>query len=269
MRMRRSLVRRGAVCSVAVMLAGATLLAILITTTTANARHAAASPTATSFAPPSTTSGGPPQAPGVPTRRPTAGDLFQFGDAWAFGSPIIASTTPIVGTATARCGSPCALSWWKRLGTGRWIVSADGNVFAVGQAAFLGSMGGKPLHRPIVGMAASPVKAGIRYRGPLPDGGPRARTGGGYWLVASDGGIFSFGDAKFYGSTGAMTLNRPIVGMAATATGRGYWLVASDGGIFSFGDAKFYGSTGAMSLNRPIVGMAANRDRPRVLAGGF
>ena len=82
----------------------------------------------------------------------------------------------------------------------------------------------------------------------------------GYWLAASDGGIFSFGHAGFYGSTGAMALNRPIVGMAATPDGGGYWLVASDGGIFSFGDAGFHGSTGAMALNRPIVGMAATPD---------
>ena len=81
--------------------------------------------------------------------------------------------------------------------------------------------------------------------------------GGGYWLVASDGGIFSFGDAKFYGSTGAIHLNQPVVGMAATSDGHGYWLVASDGGIFNFGDAKFYGSTGAIALNQPVVGMAA------------
>src|SRR5439155_78287 len=79
----------------------------------------------------------------------------------------------------------------------------------------------------------------------------------GYWMVARDGGIFSFGSAAFHGSTGAMTLNRPIVGMAATPSGNGYWMVASDGGIFSFGDAAFHGSTGAISLNRPIVGMAA------------
>jgi hypothetical protein len=75
--------------------------------------------------------------------------------------------------------------------------------------------------------------------------------------VASDGGIFSFGDASFLGSTGAIHLNQPIVGMAATPTGGGYWLVASDGGIFSFGDAGFFGSTGAIRLNQPIVGMAA------------
>jgi arylsulfatase A-like enzyme len=80
---------------------------------------------------------------------------------------------------------------------------------------------------------------------------------GGYWLVAADGGVFPAGDAAFFGSTGAMRLNRPIVGMAATPTGQGYWMVASDGGIFSFGDAAFFGSTGAMRLNRPIVGMAA------------
>ena len=56
---------------------------------------------------------------------------------------------------------------------------------------------------------------------------------GGYWSVASDGGIFSYGDANFHGSTGGTTLNKPIVGMAATPSGNGYWLVASDGGVFA------------------------------------
>ena len=81
-------------------------------------------------------------------------------------------------------------------------------------------------------------------------------TGQGYRLVASDGGIFNYGESPFLGSTGGSTLNQPIVGMASTPTGRGYWLVASDGGIFAFGDARFFGSTGGARLNRPIVGMA-------------
>jgi hypothetical protein len=84
--------------------------------------------------------------------------------------------------------------------------------------------------------------------------------GGGYWVSAADGGIFSYGDAKFYGSTGALHLNAPVVGMTPTPDGGGYWMVGSDGGIFTFGDAKFYGSTGALHLNAPIVGMASTPD---------
>jgi hypothetical protein len=107
-----------------------------------------------------------------------------------------------------------------------------------GAATYLGSAARMSLARPIVQMAATP-------------------TAKGYWLVGSDGRIFSFGDAHYYGSTGGIRLAKPIVGMTSTRTGRGYWLVASDGGIFSFGDARFHGSTGGMRLNKPIVGMAA------------
>jgi hypothetical protein len=84
---------------------------------------------------------------------------------------------------------------------------------------------------------------------------PIARPG--YRLVASDGGVFTYGGSSFNGSAGSLTLNKPIVGMAATPDGGGYWLVASDGGVFSYGDAAFYGSTGAIALNAPIVGMAS------------
>jgi pro-kumamolisin-like protein len=82
----------------------------------------------------------------------------------------------------------------------------------------------------------------------------------GYRFVASDGGIFDFGTAAFEGSTGAVTLAAPIVGMATSPTGNGYWLAASDGGIFAFGDARYFGSTGNIHLNKPIVGMAATPD---------
>jgi hypothetical protein len=69
----------------------------------------------------------------------------------------------------------------------------------------------------------------------------------GYWLVASDGGVFCFGTATFHGSTGAIRLNQPVVGMAATPTGLGYWLTARDGGIFAFPDARYFGSQPAHS----------------------
>jgi kumamolisin len=83
------------------------------------------------------------------------------------------------------------------------------------------------------------------------------RTGLGYWLDASDGGVFSFGNAKFSGSMGGKPLNAPVVGMAATPTGGGYWEVASDGGIFAFGNAQFYGSAGDLRLVAPVVAMAS------------
>jgi hypothetical protein len=78
----------------------------------------------------------------------------------------------------------------------------------------------------------------------------------GYWLVARDGGVFSFGTAAFKGSTGGARLNQPIVGMTKNVKNGGYWFVAADGGIFSFG-TSFFGSTGGARLNQPIVGMAA------------
>ena len=157
------------------------------------------------------------------------------GTAGTYPVRILASTPS--GSSTQRFVLSVVLPTTRPL----WLASTDGGVFALGHAAFYGSMGGTPLNRPIVGMAATP-------------------DGKGYWLVASDGGIFSFGDATFHGSMGGTPLNRPIVGMAATPDGKGYWLVASDGGIFSFGDATFHGSMGGTPLNRPIVGMAATPD---------
>jgi sugar lactone lactonase YvrE/ribosomal protein L24E len=82
----------------------------------------------------------------------------------------------------------------------------------------------------------------------------------GYRLVASDGGVFSYGQYKFFGSAGGLTLNKPVVGGAGLPDGPGYWLVASDGGIFSYGAARFYGSTGSLVLNKPVVGMAPTPD---------
>jgi hypothetical protein len=127
-----------------------------------------------------------------------------------------------------------------------WVTAADGTVYGENDfsgppANNLGDMAGKHLNQPIVGMS------------PTSDGQ-------GYWLVASDGGIFAFGDATFLGSMGGQHLNQPIAGIAVTPDGGGYWMVASDGGMFSFGDAHFYGSTGGMHLNQPITAMIATAD---------
>jgi len=88
----------------------------------------------------------------------------------------------------------------------------------------------------------------------------------GYYLVAADGGVFTFGDATFHGSLGSTRLNKPIVGMATTADGQGYYLVASDGGVFSFGGAPFYGSIGGSPPTEPIIGIESPNAGGYVLA---
>jgi len=157
------------------------------------------------------------------------------GTTWAFGGapslPSLASLGVQVSDVVGVAATPDGL--------GLYLVARDGGIFALGDARFWGSMGGRPLNEPIVGMAVDP-------------------TTGGYWEVAADGGIFAFG-APFDGSTGNLHLVQPIVGMTATSDGLGYWFVAADGGIFAEGDAPFSGSLPSLDVapNQPITAMAS------------
>jgi hypothetical protein len=72
------------------------------------------------------------------------------------------------------------------------------------------------LNKPVVGMAATP-------------------DGQGYWLVASDGGVFTFGDAQFFGSTGGSGSEVPTVGLITTPDGNGYGIVDANGAMTHFG----------------------------------
>jgi hypothetical protein len=83
----------------------------------------------------------------------------------------------------------------------------------------------------------------------VPDG-----DGAGYWLVASDGGVFAF-DAPFRGSMGGRPLNQPVRGMVRY--GDGYVMVAEDGGIFAFSDRPFTGSLGGRPPASPIVSVGS------------
>ncbi len=155
------------------------------------------------------------------------------------GTPVVQSfdgSRSSVSSGAAVNVAPSAMAA-ARSGGRFWFVTPDGQVQPGRGTPTYGSLLAPP-RAPIVGMSATP-------------------SGLGYWLIASDGGVFSFGDAQFYGSTGGLRLNQPIVAMSATLSGHGYWLLASDGGVFTFGDASFHGSTGSIRLNRPIVGMSA------------
>ncbi len=156
---------------------------------------------------------------------------FKFGCITLAGDYIIAGTLAFNAVPTTP-------------GQGYYLYESNGLLSPFGNDGFLtylGDLSALPLNQPVVGMATT-------------------KTDAGYWMVAGDGGVFSFGDAGYYGSTGNIALNKPIVGMAASPQGNGYWFVASDGGVFSYGDAGFFGSTGALTLNKPIVGMATTPD---------
>jgi hypothetical protein len=88
--------------------------------------------------------------------------------------------------------------------------------------------------------------------------------GGGYWLVASDGGIFTFGDAAFYGSLGATPPASSVVGMAPSAGGGGYWMLEADGVVQAFGNAPSVApgvdSPSIASASSPMTSIASTGD---------
>ena len=166
----------------------------------------------------------------------TDGGVFNFGSAGFYGSMGGKHlNAPVIGMAQTMDQG------------GYWLAAADGGVFTFGDAVYYGSKGGEHLNAPVVAVARTPV---------FSSQGQGSPAGEGYWLVAADGGVFTFGDAGYYGSKGGEHLNAPVVGMTPTSDGHGYWLVAADGGVFTFGDAGYYGSKGGEHLNAPVLGAA-------------
>ncbi len=178
---------------------------------------------------------------------------LQGGDGCPSVSALYPNTGPLSGSGAITIfggGFADASSvTFGALGTGR-IVSQTANTISVIPPNATGAVCVDVTVANPLGISATSEADHYGFDGDLD-------CGEGYRFVASDGGIFDFGLAGFYGSAGSLRLNAPVVGMADTPSTNGYWLVASDGGIFTYGDAQFYGSMGGQHLNRPIVGMAA------------
>jgi hypothetical protein len=170
------------------------------------------------------------------------GDTCKF---LIFGYPLEAGTRTTTLTVTDDSGNTVAGVTLTMVGTeGYYVARASGSVAKFGDAVLHGDAAGTPLNGPILDIQQVPF-------------------GEGYWLLGSDGGVFSYGpDATFHGSTGGMKLNRPVVSMAAVDPD-GYYTVATDGGVFAF-NKPFEGSMGGSHLNQPVVGMAY--DQPH---GGY
>ncbi len=192
------------------------------------------------------------------------GGIFNFGGAAFEGNTYTDGLTGLSGAHPLN--APIVGMAAEPGGTGYWLVAKDGGVFNFGGAKFAGSTysygitglsGAHPLNAPIVGIIPTP-------------------NGGGYWLIAADGGVFDFGNAKFYGSTysqghtglgGSNPISGRIVGGVATPSGNGYWLVSSTGAVYNFGGAAnegdaaskgYTGLGGSHPLPAPIVSIAAD-----------
>jgi hypothetical protein len=133
----------------------------------------------------------------------------------------IASASPVAVSVPNFTGAAAGIIYTSN--NSMLVVNNQGQLFSVGNASNFGSMGGKHLNEPIVGIAEDPVAPG-------------------YWEVAADGGVFAFGGAHFYGSLGGRHINTVVVGLTPTTDGKGYWLLSNDGLVYPFGDATSKGS---------------------------
>ena len=109
---------------------------------------------------------------------------------------------------------------------GGWLeVTASGVVWAGGGANYFGDLQHRPDAQPI---AVSNI---VQVR-PTPDGF-------GYWLVGSDGSVYSFGDAQYLGSLPGLGVHMSdVVGLIPFSSGDGYELVSAMEQTWKFGHGK-------------------------------
>jgi hypothetical protein len=168
------------------------------------------------------------------------GAITAYGDAVSYGDRTASNGggADLWPASIALVPTPSGHGYWM-LNVG---LSGLGSVMAFGDATFYGDQ-----------VTPTPgVHVGV------PAGMAATPDGHGYWIVDSDGGVFAYGDASFFGSMGGRPLEANVVDMARTADGGGYWLAAADGGVFAFGDAVFGGSMAGTDLAAPVTGVAAD-----------
>jgi cell wall-associated NlpC family hydrolase len=92
-------------------------------------------------------------------------------------------------------------------------------------------------------------------------------------MVASDGGIFNFGDAAFAGSAAGGPSLDPAERVVSTATGHGYWVEEQNGTAYAFGDAAGAPPTEALMFapatpgDRTVLFAFAQLGKPYIWGG--
>ncbi len=175
------------------------------------------------------------------------GGIFSFGAPF-LGNPL--SEGPDI------CLTPIASHPWScqgmaatGSGNGYWLVSSE--TFEGGISAMASGFGDAELlaqPAPLSGLNGPVVAAASTDHGH------------GLLLAASDGGVFAYGSAAFFGSEAGAQDAAPIVGISTSPDVEGYWLVGANGGVHPFGAAVYYGDMSRTRLNQPVVGMSATPD---------
>ena len=196
----------------------------------------------------------------------TDGGVFTFGDAGFYGSlPGLNITPNPARVADSVSFHAYAASQEVFLAPtpdahGYWLVDSVGDVYSFGDAGFYGSLPG--VLSSSARLSSNDVVTGHQATIPV-TGFAATADGHGYWMATNDGSIYTFGDAKAYGSLPSIGLTPPpitVIGYNGTAAvgvsiplstvsalvwtpdGGGYWLTSLNGGVYSFGGAQFHGS---------------------------
>ena len=120
-------------------------------------------------------------------------------------------------------------------GRGYWLVTSVGDVYAFGDAPYLGAPGATP----------SPITSALH-----------TLDGEGYWILTADGSVYAYGDAPYLdGDSGATAADHAAAIFAPEDYG-GYWIVTADGAVSSFGTAPDEGGMAGGHLNGSIVAAA-------------
>ena len=143
-------------------------------------------------------------------------------------------------------------------GTGAYVFTSIGRVIRTGDATSITDSSGRENLLWISRLNSPIVDARL------------TTTGAGYWLLAADGGIFSFGDAQFSGAVPDYPLsewrNEEIVSFSPDPDGRGYVVVAKSGRAWWFDHPTrqqlpdiLRAAFGSSRLNAPIAGVVSRK----------